>query len=143
MGDKGPSVQQWSWRTLIKIVPESSLWNLRLGCYRLMIGSFTQMIKYWHYIKTEVDNSSLIYKVVSFMENRESLGQHNWLSTIKFILHYCGMDDTWLNPHTINNGSIAPKCSVILRNKFVDYWSSLLHDQHSSAHNGEKTEFVQ
>ena len=50
-----------------------------LGCYALMIGSFSQMIKYWHHIKTEVDNSSLIYKVVSFMENRESLGQHNWL----------------------------------------------------------------
>ena len=72
-----------------------------LGCYPLMIGSFSQMIKYWHRIKTEVDNSSLIYKVVSFMENRESLGQHNWLSTIKFILHYCGVDDIWFNPHTI------------------------------------------
>ena len=88
--------------------------------------------------KNGTDNSSLIYKVVSFMENRESLGQHNWLSTIKFILHYCGMDDKWFNPHTINNGSIAPKCSVILRNKFVDYWSSLLHDQHSGAYNGKK-----
>ena len=42
------------------------------------------------------------------------------------------------NPHTINNGSIAAKCSVVLRNKFVDYWSSLLHDQHSSAYNGKK-----
>ena len=109
-----------------------------LGCYPLMIGSFGQMIKYWHHIKTEVDNRSLIYKVVSFMENRESLGRHNWLSTIKFILHYCGMDDIWSNLHTINNGSIATKCSVILRNKFVDYWSSLLHDQHSSAYNGKK-----
>ena len=38
----------------------------------------------------------------------------------------------------INNGSIGPKCSVILRNKFVDYWSSLLRDQHSSAYNGKK-----
>ena len=73
-----------------------------LGCYPLMIGSFNQMIKYWHHIKTEVDNSFLIYKVVSFMENRESLGQHNWLSTIKFMLHYCGMDDIWFNPHAIN-----------------------------------------
>ena len=35
-----------------------------LGCYPLMIGSFSQIIKYWHHIKTEVDNSSLIYKVV-------------------------------------------------------------------------------
>ena len=43
-----------------------------------------------------------------------------------------------VKPHTIKNGSIAPKCSVILRNKFVDYWSCLLHDQHSTAYNGKK-----
>ena len=48
------------------------------------------------------------------MENRQSLGQHNWLSTVKFILRYCGMEEIWFNPHTVNNGSIAPKCSVIL-----------------------------
>ena len=45
------------------------------------------------------------------MENRESLEQHNWLSTIKFILHYYGMDDIWFNPHTINKvtGQKTPK----------------------------------
>ena len=56
----------------------------------------------------------------------------------KFILSYCGMEEIWFNPHTINNSSIAPKCNVILRNKFVDYWSSLLYDQ-VSAYNGKKT----
>ena len=67
------------------------------------------------------------------MENRESLGQHNSLSTVEFRLRYCSMKELWLNPDTIKNGSVAhpPKCSVILRNKFVDYWSSLLHDEHS------------
>ena len=65
------------------------------------------------------------------MENRECLGQHKWLLTVESILRYCGMEEIWLNPNTIKNGSLAPKCSVILRNKFVDYWSSLLHDQHS------------
>ena len=59
-----------------------------LECYPLMIRSFSQMIKYWHHIKPEVDNSSLMYKVVSFMENsQESIGQHNWLSsTVKVYM---------------------------------------------------------
>ena len=81
----------------------------KLGCYPLMIKSFSQMIKYWHYIKTQVDSSTLIYKAVSFMESRESLGQYTWLSSIKFILFYCGMEEVWFNPQTIKNGSIASK----------------------------------
>ena len=44
----------------------------------------------------------------------------------------------WFNPQTIKNGSIASKCNIILRNKFVEYWSSLLHNQHSSALNSQK-----
>ena len=66
-----------------------------------------------------MDNSSLIYKVVFSMENRESLGQRNWLSTVEFILRYCGMEEIWLNPDTIKNGSVAPKCSVMLRSKII------------------------
>ena len=72
-----------------------------LGSYPLMIKSFSQMIKYWHHIKTEVDSNSLVYKILSLMENKERLGQHNWMSTIKFILCYCGMEDVWLNPNII------------------------------------------
>ena len=104
-----------------------------LGSYPLMIKSFSQMIKYWHHIKAEVDSNSLVYKILSFMENKERLGQHNWMSTIKFILCYCGMEDVWLNPNIIKNGSLATKCNIILRDKFVEYWSALLHSQQSSA----------
>ena len=92
-----------------------------LGSYPLMIKSFNQMIKYWHHIKTEVDSNSLVYEILSFMENKERLGQHNWMSTIKFILCYCGMEDVWLNPNIIKNGSLATKCNIILRDKFVEY----------------------
>ena len=93
-----------------------------LRCYSLMIESFSQMIKYWHHIKTQADSSTLIHKVVSFMESRENLGQYTWLSTIKFILFYCDMQEVWFNPQTIKNGSIASKCNIILRNiKFVAY----------------------
>ena len=109
-----------------------------LGSYPLMIKSFSQMIKYWHNIKTEVDSNSLVYKILSFMENKERLGQHNWMSTIKFILYYCGMEDVWLNPNIIKNGSLATKCNIILRHKFIEYWSSLLHSQQSSALNDNK-----
>ena len=41
-----------------------------LGSYPLMIKSFSQMIKYWHHIETEVDSNSLVYKILSFMENK-------------------------------------------------------------------------
>ena len=73
-----------------------------LGCYPLMIKSFSQMIKYWHHIKTQVDSGTLIYKAVSFMESRENQGQYTWLSTVKFILFYCGMQEVWFGPQTIN-----------------------------------------
>ena len=96
------------------------------------------MIKYWYHIKTQVHSSILIYKSVSFIESRENLGQYTWLSTAKLILFYCGMLEVWFNPQTIKNGSIAFKCNIILRNKFVEYWSSLLRNQHSSALNSQK-----
>ena len=72
------------------------------------------------------------------MESRENLGQYTWLSNVKFILSYCGMQEVWFNPQTVKNGSIASKCNIILRNKFVEYWSSLLHNQHSNALNSQK-----
>ena len=50
-----------------------------LGSYPLMIKSFSQ---YWHHIKTEVDSNSLVYKILSFIEDKERSGQHNWMSTI-------------------------------------------------------------
>ena len=71
------------------------------------------------------------------MKNKERLSQHNWMSTIKFILCYCGTEDVWLNPNIIKNGSLATKCNIILRD-FVEYWSSLLHSQQSSVLNDNK-----
>ena len=88
-----------------------------LGGYPLMIKSFSQMIGYWHHIKTEVDSNFLVYKMLSFTENKERLGQRNWLSTVQFILCYCGMEDVWLNPNNIKNGPLATKCKIILRKK--------------------------
>ena len=66
-----------------------------LRWYPLMIKSFSQIIKYCHHIKTQVDSGTLIHKAVSFMESRENLGQYTWLSAVKFILFYCGMQEVW------------------------------------------------
>ena len=111
-----------------------------LGSYPLMIKSFSQMIKYWHHIKQKFTVILLFTKFYPLMENKEQLGQHNWLSTVKFILCYYIMEDVWLNPNNINNGSLATKCNIILRSKFVEYWSwtSLLHSQQSSVLNDKK-----
>ena len=56
-----------------------------------MIKFFTQMIKYWHHNRTEVDHSTFIYRTLSLLQEGEAKGQHNWLSSVKFILRYCGM----------------------------------------------------
>ena len=47
-----------------------------LGCYLLMINCFTQMIKYWHHIRTEVDHNTFIYET-SLLQEGEAKGQHN------------------------------------------------------------------
>ena len=104
-----------------------------LGCYPLMIKYFTQMIKYWHHIRTEVDHDTLIYKTLSPLQEGEAKGQYNWISQVKFILRYCGMRDIWLNPNKINNDSLGSKCNVILRNKYIEYWLSLVDSTKSSA----------
>ena len=63
-----------------------------LGCYLLIIKC---LIKYWHHIRTEVDHDTLINKTLSLLQEGEgegeAEGQHNWLSSVKFILRYCGM----------------------------------------------------
>ena len=65
--------------------------------------SFSQMIKYCHHIKTQVDSGTLIHKAVSFMESRENLGQYTWLFAVKFILFYCGMQEVWSQGGTCQN----------------------------------------
>ena len=43
------------------------------------------------------------------MEEKEDLGKHNWLSTVKFLLDYCNMNGRWLNPTDFKNDTIASK----------------------------------
>ena len=51
-----------------------------------MIKCFTQMIKYWHHIRAEVDHDALIYKTLSLLQEGEAKGQHNCLLLVTFIL---------------------------------------------------------
>ena len=48
------------------------------------------MIKFWHHIRTEIDHDTFIYKTLSLLQEGEAKGQHNWLSSVKFILRYWG-----------------------------------------------------
>ena len=104
-----------------------------LGCYTLMIKCFTQMIKHWHHVRTEVDHDTLIHKTLSLLQEGEAKGQDNWLSLVKFMLRYCGMGDIRLNPNKISSDSLGSKCNVILRNKYIEYWLSLVDSTDSSA----------
>ena len=55
----------------------ASLWEL--GRYPLMFSCCVQMVKYWHRIKTDTPDTSLINKILSYMEEKEDLGEHGYL----------------------------------------------------------------
>ena len=101
-----------------------------LGCYPLMIKC---LIKYWHHIRIEVDHGTLIYKTLSLLQEGEAKGQHNWLSSVKFILRSCLMEDIWLKPNKIRSDSSGSKCNVVLRNKYIEYSFILVDSTESSA----------
>ena len=44
------------------------------------------MIKYWHRIKTDTPDTPL--KFYPIWKKKENLGEHNWLSTVKFLHDY-------------------------------------------------------
>ena len=84
-------------------------------------------------IRTEVGHNTFIYNTLSLLQEGEAKGQHNWLSSVKFTLRYCEMEDIWLNPNKISSDSLGSKCNVILRNKYIEYWFNLLNSTESSA----------
>ena len=55
------------------------------------------------------------------MEEKEDLGEQSRLSTVKFLLDYCNMNDIWLNPTKIKNDTIASKCCNVLMSKYVGF----------------------
>ena len=59
------------------------------------------------------------------MEEKEDLGAHSCLSTVKFLLYYCNMNDTFLNPTKIKNDTIASKCCNVLMSKYVGFWNNI------------------
>ena len=90
----------------------ASLGELRR--YPLLLSCCVHMVKYWYRIKTDTPNTSLINKILSYMEEKEDLGEHSGLSTVKFLLGYCNMNDRWLNryPTEIKNDTIVSKFEV-------------------------------
>ena len=64
------------------------------------------------------------------MEEKEDLGEHSWLSTVKFLLDCCNMNDIWLNPTKVKNDTIASKCCNVLMSKYVGFWNKMLQNTH-------------
>ena len=98
-----------------------------------MLSCCVQMVKYWHRIKTDTPDTSLINKILSYMEAKEDREEHSWLSTVKFLLDYCNMNDIWLNPTKIKNDTIASKCCNVLMCKHVGFWNKILQNADSSS----------
>ena len=67
------------------------------------------------------------------MEEKEDLGEHSWISAVKFLLDYYNMNDICLNPTEIKNDTIASKCRDILMSKYVDFWNKMLQNTDSSS----------
>ena len=45
-----------------------------------MLSCYVQMVKYWHRIKTDTPDTSVINKILSYMEEKEDPGEHYSLS---------------------------------------------------------------
>ena len=98
-----------------------------------MLSCCVQMVKHRHRIKTDTPDTSLINIILSYMEEKEDLGEHSWLSTVKFLLDYCNMNDIWLNLTKVKNDTIASKCCNVLMSKYVGFWNKMLQNTDSSS----------
>ena len=67
------------------------------------------------------------------VEQKEDLGKHSLLSTVKFSLDYSNVNDMWLNPTKIENDAIATKCCNVLMSKYVGFWNKMLQNTDSSS----------
>ena len=113
-----------------------------LGRYPLMLSCCVQMVKYWHCIKTDTPVTSLINKILSYMEEKEDLGEHSWLSAVKILLYYCNMNDIWLNPTKVKNYTIASKCCNVLMSKYVGFWNKMLQNTDSNSLKKKKSNIL-
>ena len=84
------------------------------------------MIKYWHRLKTKMNDESLISSFLKISEKHETNGHINWLSTVRFILNYCDLDHVWLNPYATSAGKLAQHCRKVLWDKFTKFFNDKL-----------------
>ena len=90
------------------------------------------MIKYWHRLKTKMNDESLISSFLKISEKDETNGHTNWLSTVRFILNYCDLDNVWLNPYATSTGKLARHFRKVLRDKFTEFFKDKLSNPISS-----------
>ena len=103
-----------------------------LGQFPVEIFCFIQMIKYWHRLKTKMNDESLISSFLKISEKDETNGHTDWLSTVRFILNYCDLDHVWLNPYATSTGKLARHCRKVLRDKFTKFFKDKLSNPISS-----------
>ena len=99
-----------------------------LGRYPLMLSCCVQIV-----IVLKLIHMTHLLSIMSYMEEKEDLGEHSWLSTMKFLLDYCNINDIWLNPTKIKSDTIASKCCNVLMSKYVGFWNKTLQNTTDSS----------
>ena len=110
----------------------SSLATLgELGRYPAMLNClYVQRVKYWHHIKTAYSKDSLVYEVISYMENNDEQEQYKWLSTVKFILELCELDYVWKDSDKIENSNLITKCFNSLVERYINFWQDRISNDY-------------
>ena len=103
-----------------------------MGQFPVEIFCFIQMIKYWHRLKTKMNDESFISSFLNISEKDENNGHTNWLSTVRFILNHCDLVHVWLNPVATSTGKLAWHCRKVLRDKFTKFFKDKLSNSISS-----------
>ena len=79
-----------------------------------------------------MSDDSLVSSFIKLSEADENSGHINWLSTVKYILQYCNLDNVWLNPYTTSTGKLARQCKKILQDKLLKFFKDKLSNDISS-----------
>ena len=103
-----------------------------LGEYPVDIFAFSQMIQYWHKLKVNRQESTLVYQVSNSVHEDYLSGHFNWLNTIKFLSDYCVLNHIWLNPKSISTKALGHKVKPYLEQSYGKFFNEKLADPTSS-----------
>ena len=90
-----------------------------LGEFPIMLYGFTRLLKFWH--RTANLSESILVKQALNIQNIYS-DQFEWMSSVKFLLKFIGMDEYLNNPESIGIDSFSKLCHTKLRQICVKQW---------------------